>query len=183
MSEGRLYSAERVESIRRAFDQAFAAPPPVGRSEEERLLGLGVGGDAFAIRLADIRGLVPAPGIVAVPGPEAALLGIAGLRGALLPIYGLAVLLGYPAPTEAPRWVVIVIVDDGVPVGLAFDRFEGYLQIERAALVAREGASGGADATIGTVQTSQGGRAVIDVGRLLPRAGAGSGAGPGGRQT
>ena len=47
-----------------------------------------------------------------VPGPEAALLGIAGLRGALLPIYGLAVLLGYPAPTEAPRLVVIVIVDE-----------------------------------------------------------------------
>ena len=174
MTDAGLYSTERVESIRRAFDQAFAEPPPAGRSDEESLLGIGVGTGVFAIRLADIRGLVPAPRIVAVPGPEAALLGIASLRGALLPIYGLAVLLGYPAPSEAPRWVVIA--DDGVPVGLAFDRFEGYLQIRRDALVAREAASGGAD-LIGTVQTPRGGRAVIDVGRLMRRAGAGSGGG------
>jgi purine-binding chemotaxis protein CheW len=58
-------------------------------------------------------------------------LGIAGFRGAVLPVYDLAMLLGYPRAIS-PRWLVAIAV---TPVALAFDSFDGYLNVRDAAIV------------------------------------------------
>ena len=62
----------------------------------------------------------------------------AGLRGALLPIYDLSQLLGYPKAAN-PRWLAVVA---HAQVGLAFDQFDHHLRVPLRAIVAEAGADG-----------------------------------------
>ena len=60
-----------------------------------------------------------------MPVSDARLLGIASFRGAIVPVYSLAVLLGHP-PTPGPRWLVIAAE---APVAFAFELFESHLRV------------------------------------------------------
>ena len=55
------------------------------------------------------------------------LLGLAGSRGALVPVYDLGALLGYPRDGSR-RWLVTTA--GAVVVGLAFDRFEAHVRVD-----------------------------------------------------
>lgn len=108
------------------FDGSFAlahreAPVTVD------VLAIGVGGDRYALRISDIAGLFADRAITAVPSSRAELLGIAGFRGSIVPVFDLAVLLGYTS-IAAPRWLVIA---SGTPVALAFEEFAGQLRVPR----------------------------------------------------
>jgi purine-binding chemotaxis protein CheW len=115
---------ERAAELRREFDRAFAEPIRPEAAIKEDLLGIRAGAQAYAIRLSEIAGLHAGKKITRVPGSAAALCGIAGFRGALLPVYDLQALLGHSS-VETPRWLVIA---SGAPVALAFDTFEGHLR-------------------------------------------------------
>jgi chemotaxis signal transduction protein len=119
----------------RAFDGAFAEPLRAASDDRENLLGLRAGGVSYAVRLGEIAGLLRGLTIVPVPGPLPELLGVAGLRGGVVPIYSLRVLLGYPAAAESPGWIALAGGDAGV--GLGFDEFEGYLRVARSEIAAR----------------------------------------------
>jgi purine-binding chemotaxis protein CheW len=75
-----------------------------------------------------------------VPSPRPELLGVAGIRGAIVPIYSLAQLLGR-ADDGAPRWVVLAAAG-AERVGLAAEAFERHLVVPAADLrpVAHPGA-------------------------------------------
>ncbi|HVZ72775.1 MAG TPA: chemotaxis protein CheW [Polyangia bacterium] len=125
----------RAAALRRAFDGAFAAPPVVEGDETIPLLALRVGGQAYAVKLGDITGLLADRRIVAVPSTAAEFLGIAGLRGSTVPVWSLTALLGYGASRETPRW--LISFGDGAArqaLALAFEHFEGHLNVPRAAL-------------------------------------------------
>lgn len=124
--------AERGAALRRDFDRSFAAPVHVKAADREELLAIRLGTQRYAIRLAEITGLHAVKKITHVPGGAAALLGVAGFRGALLPVYDLAVLLGHPG-AEAPRWLVVAVA---VPIALAFAAFEGQLRVLREEIMA-----------------------------------------------
>jgi purine-binding chemotaxis protein CheW len=127
MSESAPRVSERAATLRLEFDCAFAEPIRPGTAAKEDLLGIRVGAQAYAIRLSEIAGLHAGKKITRVPGSHAALCGIAGFRGALLPVYDLQALLGHSG-VETPRWLVIA---QGAPVALAFDAFEGHLRASR----------------------------------------------------
>jgi chemotaxis signal transduction protein len=135
--------------LRRRFDEAFAAPAGSRLERSESLLAIRVGSSPYALRLSEITGLHADLKIVAVPSPVKALLGIAGVRGAMAPIYDLAALLGYP-PVSAPRWVAFVRAPE--PVGLAFETFESHLQADTSSV---EGAVPEAR-TVGTLPNVRG---------------------------
>jgi len=61
--------------------------------------------------------------------------GIAGLRGAALPVYDLSALLGYPSASAA-RWLVVA---RGASVAFAFEAFDGQLRIDLTAVVSHDG--------------------------------------------
>ena len=125
----------RAAELRRAFDQTFAEPARAVIEDVENLLGLHVGQDEYAVRLGEIRGLLPEQNIVPVPSPVPELLGIIGLRGSIVPVYSLGALLGYgPAPRLSP-WIILVGTD--APVGMAFDEFQGHLRVTRSQIVAK----------------------------------------------
>lgn len=125
MSE-RGYTGASAEALRRTFDAAFASPRPTERDALVPLLALRVGGEPMAVRVLELGGLVPARRIVTVPSRRPELLGISGLRGAVLSIYGLARLLGRADDGE-PRW--IAVARGGERIGLAVATLEGHLLV------------------------------------------------------
>jgi chemotaxis signal transduction protein len=137
-------------TLRRDFDEAFAAPASPITEPLEDLLAIRVGSDLYALRLSEIAGLHVGVKIVPVPSPVPQLLGIVGIRGMLVPIYDLAALLRYP-PEANSRWFVLARAPQ--PVGFAFETFESHLQVSQASLAGSNGEDSG---TAGTVQHMRG---------------------------
>lgn len=125
-----------AEAIRRAFDEAFAAPPRVRDRDSESLLAIRVAGEPFAIRVREIAGLVPPRKVVPLPTRLPELLGLAGIRGEIVPVYSLATLLGYrPTDGGARR---LVLCGSKRPIALAFEALEGHLSVSPSDLYAAE---------------------------------------------
>jgi chemotaxis signal transduction protein len=122
----------RLEILQREFDGSFAEPAIVRDSTLEQLLAIRVGPDAYALRLAEIGALEADRVITPVPSHNPELLGVAGLRGAVVAVYDLASLLGQPR-AEAPRWLCLA---KGSRVAFAFGAFEGQLRVEHTELSA-----------------------------------------------
>ncbi len=134
--------AGRAADLRRAFDQSFAEARREQVVELESLLAIRVAGDPYGLRLGELTGLHACPRVTPLPTGVSSLLGIAGFRGILVPVYDLRVLLGYPQ-AGSPRWVALAH-EESSAVGLAFDALEGQLRVARDAITLR---SGGAPAT------------------------------------
>jgi chemotaxis signal transduction protein len=114
--------------LRNAFDRSYAIPSSLHRSEQaENLLAIRLSGDPYAIRVSEISGLVKGRKTIGLPTPIPELLGVAGVRGALIPVYSLATLLGYNLAEDTGGWLALCGNEE--PVGLAFRDFEGYLKI------------------------------------------------------
>ncbi|MBI3529213.1 MAG: chemotaxis protein CheW [Betaproteobacteria bacterium] len=124
--------AVTVATLRREFDSSFAQPPATDIALRENFLAVRIGGDAYAIRVAEIGGLYADRHVVPLPTPMPELLGLAGFRGQIAPVYDLAALLGY-APRTSPRWLVLVRRRE--TVALAFDAFEGQLMVSPERIV------------------------------------------------
>lgn len=124
---------EKVAELRRAFDEARAIPFSEGAEERaDNLLAIRISGDAYAIKVSEITGLATGRKVVRVPGPIPELLGLAGIRGTLVPVYSLHALLGYGSDAEQPQWLALCGTEECF--ALAFNEFQGYLRIPRGQL-------------------------------------------------
>lgn len=132
MSNAPVNASDRVAELRRAFDESFAAPPSAGKEEAEDLLCFRIRGDGYALRVHEIAGLAPAGRVLPLPSRTPELLGVAGHRGSLVPVYSLAGLLGYGPGRETPRW--LALVGDRDPLALALGDLEGFKRIPRGDL-------------------------------------------------
>jgi chemotaxis signal transduction protein len=153
---------KRAAELRLAFDSSFANPPCVARSSTQDLLAIRVGAQKFALRLAEISGLFVDKKITFVPGGSEYLLGIAGFRGVIAPVYDLRRIFGYPGG-QAPRWLVIAAT---ASVGFAFDAFDGQLRISPEAIAPRQ-RSDKHDLTGGVVHAGDVVRPIIELSRVL----------------
>lgn len=96
---------------------------------EERLLTLGIGGQRFGVPSALVREVARLPKLARVPHAPPALMGLANIRGAVVPVLSLATLVEQPAGGERR----VVIVDDGEIVGLAIDEVSQLIGVGDAA--------------------------------------------------
>ena len=123
-------TADKAAALRLAFDRSFAEPAHVeDRSARIALLAIHVGAESLAVRLSEISGLHADKKITPVPGGAPALLGIAGFRGSILPVYSLRTLLGLPAQhagEPTPRWLLVAAA---APLAFAFDNFDGQRRV------------------------------------------------------
>jgi purine-binding chemotaxis protein CheW len=126
--------AARAAELRRDFDRSFALPPASQTATKVGLLAIRVAGKGFAIRLAEIAGLFADKKITRVPGAAASMLGIAGFRGAIVPVYDLQCLLGAPVGKTA-RWLVHAAA---APVAFAFEEFQGQLRVPPDAIAPQD---------------------------------------------
>jgi len=150
--------------LRQAFDHSFALPPSQASPEVEDLLTIRLAGDPYAIRLLDIARMVAGRRVVPVPAVTPDLLGLAGIRGGIVPVFGLASILGYGPAPGSPRWMILCGTEE--PIALAFSDFEGYLRLPTSALHADENfrATRQHVKYVNQVASTQGGvRAVISI--------------------
>jgi chemotaxis signal transduction protein len=131
MNEIASHIGGRAAELRLAFDRGFAAPRRLDADRSEKLLAIRVGAEPYAMRLAEVAGLFVDKKVTPVPGGDAALIGIAGFRGAIVPVHSLDALLGHSA-AQRPRWLVIAAA---APIALAFDAFEAQLSLPREAIL------------------------------------------------
>ena len=124
--------SQHARELRRAFDASFAQPARGRVADVERLLLLQLGGDGYAFRLAEIGGLTAARKIVPIASTIPEVLGLAGVRGNLVPVYSLSALLGYGTETEPPRW--FVGCRDAEPIAFGFATLDGYAELAMSAV-------------------------------------------------
>jgi purine-binding chemotaxis protein CheW len=151
--------ASRIEQLRGEFDGSFAEP--VRRHDEEHveLLVIRAGDRPYALRLSQTSGLHPDRPVTPLPGPLAALLGLAGFAGTVVPVFDLAALLGHPLP-ERPRW--LVLATGTPPFGLAFHELHGHVRVPARTIVAEAG-DGRKGCLRGMVTLPGGVRPIVDV--------------------
>jgi len=140
---------QRLSALRQEFDQSFSRAAGGPQPSQLDFLAIVVAGDAYAIRLSEVRSLhaerklVPAPSLL----PE--LLGVCGFRSVLTPVYDLAQLLGYgPEPTA--RW--LVVVEGALPIAFAFGGFDSHLRVSLESVSVPETSNDGAAALRGAVR-------------------------------
>ena len=122
---GEVQIGEQAAELRRDFDRSFAEPPRARRPPSVDLLAIRLAGDPFMLRLSAVSGVFASKKLTPLPGASPELLGIAGFRGSVVPVYDLSMLLGYPA-SDKPRWLVLAAAQ---PVALAFEGLDGYLRL------------------------------------------------------
>jgi purine-binding chemotaxis protein CheW len=147
----------RADELRDDFDRGFAAalrPAETGHSDA---LCVRIGGEPFAIRLADVASLHARLRVVALPTGARELMGAAAIRASIVPVYDLAVALGMPRINEAP-WIVL---HRGGAAGFAFEVYEGH------ARVPERSTGGAAGHIVGQLTVDGQPRSVIDLSSVL----------------
>nr|BFE56992.1 hypothetical protein GCM10020063_015180 [Dactylosporangium thailandense] len=158
----------RLAELREEFDRSFADPPRSAVAGHDDLLAIRAGGVRYALRLTQAAGLFPDRPVTRLPGPLGALLGVAGFRGAIVPVYDLAAVLGTGGTAAGsadggtgPRWLVLAA---GQPaVALAFTELDGHLRIPSDGLVEEADGHGPHGCLRGIVPLPDGARPIVDV--------------------
>jgi purine-binding chemotaxis protein CheW len=95
-----------------------------------QFVSFGVDGEMFAVPLALVHEIIRYPDIVRVPLGSASLEGLGNLRGTVLPILSLRRLLGAADVEHDDATRVVVLDNDGRPVGLVVDRMANVITAE-----------------------------------------------------
>jgi chemotaxis signal transduction protein len=150
---------EVLNQLRRAFDEAFAAPAVHPAEDLTTLIAIRVAGQAYALRATEITALAKRSRIVPVPSRVPELLGLAGIRGAPVPVYDLAALLGLSRNGE-PQWLALTHRE--AQLALAVDEIEGLVEIRKTNLFTDDTSpSGGHARQLARIGADT--RAVVDI--------------------
>jgi purine-binding chemotaxis protein CheW len=151
---------DRLGALRADFDRSFTEPARQYDVEYAELLAIRAGGRAYALRLSQASGVHSDRPVTPLPGPEAALLGVAGFGGAIVPVYDLAALLGHRVP-ERPRW--LVLASGAPPLALAFHELDGHVRIPASIIVGETDGHAGRGVLRGMVALPGGTRPIVDL--------------------
>jgi chemotaxis signal transduction protein len=118
---------QRLDDLRRSFDESFAVPSWPEEIDQEDMLGIQVGSGQFAVRVSELAGVHASRKIVGLPGAIVGLLGVVGIRGKLVAAYRLSDLLGSGSAEGRPRWMLVCRGDSHV--GLTIEALDGYMRV------------------------------------------------------
>jgi twitching motility protein PilI len=76
----------------------------------------------------EVREVIPRPGLTRVPGAKPFLLGLANVRGGLVPVTELATFFGQARTSEHRGQRVLVYNSERMPAGFLVDEVSGYRQ-------------------------------------------------------
>jgi len=113
------------EMERRAQGESIATPPEQPSGDVWRGIGFSVGGRRLVTSMADVSEVMHCPKLARVPGAKDWLMGVANLRGALLPVVNLqGFLRGEPASFDRESRILVVEQDE-ILAGLAVEEVFG----------------------------------------------------------
>ncbi|HZR34590.1 MAG TPA: chemotaxis protein CheW [Nevskia sp.] len=99
-----------------------------GQTQSWTGLGFRLGEHWLVAPREDVREVITLPKVTRVPGAKPWLLGVANVRGNLLPVTDLAQMLGYPRQAEHRDQRVLVFNSERIPAGVLVDEVAGYRQ-------------------------------------------------------
>ena len=157
-----------IESVRRDFDAAFAEPIDAQiRAEQGALLVLRAGGQKFALRSRDVAGILCGKTVVPVRGADA-VLGVAGVRGELVSVFGLTELLRASRESAPANRTWLALLRGDRRVALSFDEFDGYRDIaDSGTSIQAAGSSAPPFVTLVAQRPGGSPRWIIDAGLVL----------------
>jgi chemotaxis signal transduction protein len=126
---------ERIDALRRAFDESFACPRSEQGAASLDFLTFSFGERRFALPVSELAVLEKRRKIVPLPNAARACLGVSGVRGKLVAVYDLSALLSLP-PAADLRWLLVPSAERGV--AFAISELEGYRRAPAEAVFARE---------------------------------------------
>lgn len=112
-----------LEMERRALAR-FASSAEAG--EEWVGVGLRVGDDQYVVPREQVREVMKRPPLTRVPGADPWMLGLANVRGQLVPIVDLKLMCQLPATPNDRRARVVLVNSDEVPMGVVVDEVFGF---------------------------------------------------------
>jgi purine-binding chemotaxis protein CheW len=123
--------------------QAVAAPVGVDEGDEQFIV-FQIGDSSFALPLDRVGEITRLPSLARMPLAPPSLLGLANLRGNVLPVVDVRRLLGLGEAvlTETTR---VVVLDQGEPVGFVVDRIEGLRAVTTARVEQDDAGAGSFD--------------------------------------
>jgi chemotaxis signal transduction protein len=136
MSDAGAQLSGRAAELRQAFDRSFAEARALETAETTDLLAVALSGVPHALRLNEVGGLFADKRVRAFPSRIPELRGIAAFKRAMLPLFDLGALLGYP-PSNSARWIV---VSAQCPLAFTIAEFQGHLRLPASAIIPAEGA-------------------------------------------
>lgn len=141
------------------------ASPDVGAGQAERisLVSFVAGGRSYALPLEHVAEVMDLPPeVVPVPGAGEGALGVVALRGGVLPLLGLATLLGYGGITPGAEARVVVARAGSTEVGLVVDSLGPIMRLAPEAVEPVPAAlqRGGATAVDAICRIDAGGRLI-----------------------
>jgi purine-binding chemotaxis protein CheW len=123
-------SGEESKSLSAAVEESLTMMD-VGDDELGQYVTFFVDDESFAFPMESVLEIIRVPQSVRVPLTPSSLLGLANLRGTVLPVLDLRKLLALTVKEHTDQTRVIV-VDCGKPVGLVVDRVNRVLTVEKA---------------------------------------------------
>jgi len=102
----------------------------------ERFLTFRIGSELYALPAGQVVEVIRLPAVARVPQAPRGLLGLANLRGNVLPVASLRGLLGGEATTEAATRAIIL--DGAAPVALAVDVVEALVSVDAEQIETRQ---------------------------------------------
>lgn len=135
------FSAQARE-LREVFDAAFSAPLPPPPPDAVPLLLVRAGGECLAVKRTEMSGLVGVETLARVPGPSTTFLGLAGMHGALYPVWSLTGLLGRPFSATTNGWLLLTKAVGGSTCAFFCEALENIAFVAEADLTATPQGSG-----------------------------------------
>jgi purine-binding chemotaxis protein CheW len=124
----RSQRASQTKTVAAGAEAGTGSTVPVEVAADEHFVVVRISKETLGFRMGDVAEIIRLPRLASMPlGPQS-LLGLANLRGLVLPVLSLRRLLGVPdaPPNEAAR---VVVIDRGAPVGFVVDRIEMLLAL------------------------------------------------------
>jgi purine-binding chemotaxis protein CheW len=152
--------ASSRQQPRKKTDLAAAADPLVAGDEDlasENLLIFQLAGEAFALRLASVAEIIRLPDLAHMPLVPPSLLGLANLRGTVLPVISLRALLQLPG-IEANEQTRVIVMRGDAAVGFVVDRVDRLLALAAHQLEHDDAGAGTIDPALldGTIKGAEG---------------------------
>ena len=138
--------------------------------EDQRFLTFKSEGRFYALPAASVSEVVRMPAVARVPQAPRSLMGLANLRGSVLPVASVRALLGRQdiATTHASR---LIILDGATPVALAVDEVSNLVRVAAGKVKTAEAdiASEAGEHLSGVFEIGAGVTKILDIAELLRR--------------